>query len=170
MRYQKSIRLSGGFTLIELMIVIAIVTILATMALPSFQDRIIKSQVKEAIDLARIATTAVDAYYIKKQRFPASNADAGLPESDKIIGHFVHQVEIIDGTVNITLGKRANNHIIGKILSMRPAIVEGEPIVPIAWVCGNAQAPDGMLVLGNNVTSLENIHLPLDCRQILSTQ
>lgn len=168
MKHQAKGFPSSGFTLIELMIVIAMVTILTTLALPSFQDRIIRTQVKEALNLARIARTAVDEYYQHERKLPADNAAAGLPVKDKIIGNFVHQLEIINGTINVTLGKRANQHIVGKILTIRPAIVKDAPIVPIAWVCGKAQAPEGMSITGADATTLENIHLPLDCRQLSS--
>jgi type IV pilus assembly protein PilA len=168
MRHQANVFQNHGFTLIELMIVIAMVTILTTLALPSFQDRIIRTQVEEALNLARFARTAVDEYYQHEGKLPADNAAAGLPVKDKIIGNYVHQLEIISGTINVTLGKRANQHIVGKILTIRPAIVPDATIVPIAWVCGKAQAPDGMSIAGANATSLDNVHLPLDCRQLSS--
>jgi len=69
----------NGFTLIELMIVIAIISILATMAAPSYQDRIIRSQVQEALRLAEVAKTGIEEFYTAKQRLPADNAEAGLP-------------------------------------------------------------------------------------------
>ena len=84
------------------------------------------------------------------------------------MGNYVEQVEINNGTINITLGKRANRFIVGEVLSMRPAIVKDEPVVPIAWVCGKARAPEGMHLVGNNATSLDNMHLPLDCRELSS--
>jgi type IV pilus assembly protein PilA len=68
---------NSGFTLIELMIVISILSILATMALPSFQDRIIRTQVKEALNLSEIAKKGIEEYYNAKGDFPENNASAG---------------------------------------------------------------------------------------------
>ena len=166
MKHQARVIRCKGFTLLELMIVIAMITTMTTLALPSFQDRIIRAQVDEALKLASIAEAAVDEYYKHENKFPADNAEAGLPAKDKIIGNYVHQIEIVNGTIHVTMGKKANKHIAGEIVSLRPAIVKDAPIVPIAWVCGKAEAPDGMDVIGDNATSLDNIHLPLECREL----
>lgn len=157
-------RASRGFTLIELMIVIAIIGILATMAMPTFQDRVIRSQVAEAMNLAEFARQGVAAYYARARRMPRDNAEAGLPPGDKIMGNYVTDVSVKDGVIVITFGNRSNAHIEGKKLALRPAVVEGHPAVPIAWVCGNAPAPGKMKVAGSNATTLPGPHLPIDCR------
>ncbi len=66
-----------GFTLIEWMIVISIIGILATMALPSFQDRIIRTQVEEGFHLSEMAKKGVDDYYKSKSAFPEDNVAQG---------------------------------------------------------------------------------------------
>jgi type IV pilus assembly protein PilA len=153
-----------GFTLIELMIVISILGILATMAMPSFQDRIIRTQMKEAFNLGEIAKKAVEDYYKASGTLPESNAAAGLPQPDKIIGNYVSQVRVKDGAIDITLGNRINKNVDGKIVTVRPAIVEGTPIVPIAWVHGYASVPQGMAAMGTNNTNVLPRHLPVYCR------
>jgi type IV pilus assembly protein PilA len=153
-----------GFTLIELMIVIAIIGIMATMALPSFQDRVIRAQVGEATNLAELARQSVATYYAKNRRMPRDNSEAGLPEGSNIVGNYVTRVAIAGGAIVVTFGNRANANIEGKRLAWRPAIMEAHPIVPIAWVCGNASVPGKMKVLGENDTTLINPHLPIDCR------
>ena len=153
-----------GFTLIELMIVISIIGILATMAMPSFQDRVIRAQVKEAFQLATIAQNGIEEFYRAKGMFPKNNAAAGLPLSGKIIGNYVSDVEVSKGAIHITLGNRVNRHVSGKIISIRPAVVRDAPIVPIAWVYGYAGTPDGMTVVGENKSSVLPVHLPVNCR------
>lgn len=160
----SSARTSAGFTLIELMIVIAIIGILATMAMPTFQDRVIRAQVAEALNLADFAKQAVASFHAKAKRMPKDNAEAGLPPGDKIMGNYVTDVSVKDGAIVVTMGNRSNAHIEGKKLALRPAIVEGHPTVPIAWACGNAAAPAKMKVLGANDTTLPGPHLPIDCR------
>jgi type IV pilus assembly protein PilA len=152
-----------GFTLIELMIVVAIISILATLALPSYQDRVIKAQVGEGLGLAEVVKHAAADYYAKYGKLPKDNASVGLPRAQKIVGNYVSAIGIEDGAINITLGNRVNKHASGKVVTLRPAIVPDAKIVPIAWVCGYASVPRGMVVAGKNVTTLPEYHLPLDC-------
>lgn len=154
----------GGFTLIELMIVIVILAILASVAMPTFQDRVIRTQVGEGITLAEFVRQSVQGYYARTRRMPKDNKEAGLPPSDRIIGNYVTDVAVRDGAIVITYGNRANRYLAGRKLALRPAIVADAPVVPIAWVCGNAGAPGKMKLLGANDTDLPGPHLPIDCR------
>ncbi len=157
-------RRSRGFTLIELMIVIAIMSILATMAVPSFQDRGIRTQVSEGLALADFAKQAVGTYYARHHTMPPDNAAAGLPPADRIVGNYVSSIAVRGGALVITFGNTANRNLAGMKLALRPATVEGYPQVPIAWVCGAAAVPDKMRAHGENATNLPGTHLPLDCR------
>jgi type IV pilus assembly protein PilA len=158
------IKSSKGFTLIELLIVIAIITILSTMALPSYQDRVIRTQVAQAIAVAEIAKKDVEDYYRTKGSLPRNNAQAGLPEANRIIGNYVRSVKVIDGSVNITFGNRINRNAADRILTLRPAVVKDAPVVPIAWVCGYATVPQGMTVMAKNNTTIAARQVPIDCR------
>lgn len=162
MNFQKS--LSRGFTLVELMIVVAIMGILSVMAVPSYQDRVIRTQVGEGLNLAEFVRQSVQEYYKKNHRLPPDNTALGLPPGGKIIGTYVTDLTVREGVIVVTFGNRVNRFIAGKKLSLRPAVVEGYPVVPISWVCGNASAPDKMQVHGKNDTDLPGPHLPLDCR------
>ena len=154
----------SGFTLIELMIVIAIIGILSTLALPSYQDRVIRAQISEGITLAEFVRQSIGAHYLRNRGMPRDNAAAGLPDGKVIVGNYVSEVRVRDGAINIVFGNRSNKHLAGKTLTMRPAIVAEHVVVPIAWVCGNAPAPEKMKVMGENATNLPPSHLPIDCR------
>ena len=153
-----------GFTLIELMVVISIMMILTTMALPSFQERIIRNQVKEAFNLAEVAKFGIEEYYNSTGKMPASNDEAGLPIPEKIIGNYVTTVHVINGVINITLGNKINKNVTGQIITIRPAIVQDAAKVPIAWIYAYSSVPKGMTVVGKNVTSVLPRLLPISCR------
>ena len=153
-----------GFTMLEMMAVLAVIGILAVMAIPSLQEKIIKDQIIEALPLADIAKTPIALGWTVTQTFPENNAAAGLPAADRIVGNFVSAVQVEAGAIHITFGNSVNGAIKGKVLSLRPAVVADAPIVPVAWVCGNATVPDKMTVKGANKTDIPNALLPLRCR------
>jgi type IV pilus assembly protein PilA len=153
-----------GFTLVEMMVVIGIVAILALMAIPTYQDKFIRDQIAEALPLADLAKPPVALSWTALQTFPADNAAAGLPVAEKIVNNYIRSVSIQSGAVDITFGNKANHAILGKVLTLRPAVVEDAPIVPVTWVCGYASAPEKMTVKGENKTNIPPGLLPLRCR------
>ena len=146
------------------MVVLGIVAILLLMAIPSYQDKFIRDQIVEALPLADIAKAPVAASWTIARSFPRDNADAGLPTADRIVNNFVSSIAVEDGALNITFGNRASGLLKGKMLTLRPAVVDDAPIVPVAWVCGHASGPGKMTVKGENRTNIPLNHLPLRCR------
>jgi type IV pilus assembly protein PilA len=153
-----------AFTMIELMVILAIVAILVLMALPSYQDKFIRDQIAEALPLADIAKAPVAAAWSAGQTFPVDNAAAALPPAEKIVNNFIRSVAVHNGAIHVTFGNRANGQIKGKVLTLRPAVVEDAPVVPVTWVCGYAPAPGQMTVKGENLTDVPAAYLPLRCR------
>jgi type IV pilus assembly protein PilA len=153
-----------GFTLVEMMVVISVIAILALIALPTYTDKRVRDQVIEALPLADIVKPPVSAAWSQGQPLPADNAAAGLPAADKIVSTLVSSVTLQDGAIHIRFGNQANALLRGKTLSLRPAVVEDAPVVPIAWICGRAPAPDKMTVKGTDRTDVPAVFLPLRCR------
>lgn len=97
-----------GFTLIELMIVVSIIGILASIALPSYQDYVKKAHVLEGINLAGGAKTAIWDYWSANGEFPSTSASAGVATTVK--GHSVDSVEISLNTIIITYNNKVENN------------------------------------------------------------
>lgn len=87
-----------------------------------------------------------------------------MPVADKIVSNLVRAVTVQDGAIHITYGNRANGVLRDKTLTLRPAVVDDAPIVPVAWVCAFARGPDKMTVRGENKTDIPREYLPVNCR------
>ena len=124
-----------GFTLIELMIVVAIIAILAAIALPAYQDYVIRSQVSEGAVLSDGAKTAVAEYFSNRGVAPTDNISAGLAQSDSITGKFVATVNVVGGVITATYSQnapqRANQKIDQSQLQFSPVFSAGSTV----WTC-----------------------------------
>lgn len=146
------------------MVVVAIIAILALIALPGVPDKFVRDQIVDAVKLADIAKAPVALSWAAAAKLPVDNAAAGLPAADKIVNNYISAVAVESGAVQVTFGNRAHAGIRGKTLSLRPGIVGDAPIVPVAWICGNAEPPSKMTARGLNKTSVPHKYLPMNCR------
>ena len=153
-----------GFTLIELMAVVAIIAILAMMAVPSYHDKYIREQIVEAMRLADIAKGPIGVAWSTTKTFPDDNAAAGLPVPDKVVSNYVKSLTVEAGAIHVVFGNQAMGALRGMTLSLRPAVIEDAPIVPVAWVCGFAAVPEKMTMLTANKTDVPKHWLPFNCR------
>jgi len=156
--------MNKGFTLIELMIVVAIIGILAAIALPAYQDYTIRAQVAESITITNVVKPKIAEYFDTHGRFPRNNDEAGLPEAHFLMGNYVASVNVVNGAIDVTLGNKINAQITGKVLTIRPQFVKESPITPLAWLCGGSSVVDGMTAAGENKTTIAAMHLPAACR------
>jgi type IV pilus assembly protein PilA len=135
-----------GFTLIELMIVVAIIAILAAIAIPAYQNYLIRAQVSEGPTLMSAGQTAVAEFYSNKGTLPPNAASAGIPSAASISGTYVSQVAVSTGgvltaTFSSTAPQKANAKITGDTLILSPITTAGS----VKWICKPGTTPNSYL-------------------------
>ncbi len=153
-----------GFTWIELVMVLAVIAILGALAIPGMQDTTLKKQVREGLELADVARKGVQGVWAATGDLPRNNDAAGLPPRDKIVGNVVTAVEVDHGAIHVTYGNNASRALAGMKVTLRPAVVKDEPLVPIAWICHRVAVPAKMEIKGRDHTDIPPKWLPVECR------
>ena len=146
---EQEMKKQQGFTLIELMIVVAIIGILAAIAIPAYQDYTIRAQVSEGLSLSGGAKAAISEFTMDSGNFPSTNLEAGVSAANTIIGKYVSSVAVgAGGVITVTYsGAQAHTQLQGDTLTLTPTTNAGS----VDWACANG-------------AGIEPKHLPSACR------
>ena len=140
-------KIQNGFTLIELMIVVAIIGILAAIAIPAYRNYIIRTQISEGLTLATAAKSTVSEYYMERGSWPDNNAEAGLADKHDIKGSYTEHMSVEDNVIEIKYGYDSSLDIFNEKIELTATARGGS----VEWSC-------------TSTGEIDPDHLPSSCR------
>lgn len=161
-------RIQQGFVLIELMVVISIIGTLAAIALPPYQDYVIRAKISEGIVLAAPVQKAVSDYYDRWGKLPTNNAAATLAAPKAYSARHVESIEVTAGVVTVVfknIQPISSKESPSPTLTLRPAINTLNPTGAIVWSCSQSPVPSNFKLIGTiPAHELNYRYLPGPCR------
>jgi type IV pilus assembly protein PilA len=121
-----------GLVFIELLMVVFIISVLATVAIPAYTDYLLRAQISEGLVLAIPVQKAISDYYAYHGRFPSNNRQANVLEPEQLKGTYVARLEVLEGTIHIAF----SGDLSGQVLSLQPQVIADNPLGTMIWQCG----------------------------------
>jgi type IV pilus assembly protein PilA len=159
-------KIQKGFTLIELMIVVAIIGILAAIAIPAYRDYTVRSQITEGLNFASAAKTSVSDTFISQGVWPTDNVSAGLGAPATIRSKYVTSVTVTaGGNITVVYGNEVNPEVTGETLVFTPWT---SPNGDVSWQCGDHDISTATLTIATGastqVGTVDQKYRPSECR------